>query len=99
MLRCPSIRAILNGCMVAECQSCEAVAAYVHCDALVDAKQWLKQKQVFIGLLIADMGQYIVVLLQHVHSRLQDWGEEVASGLDTTSIYEEGVAHQFLCAC
>lgn len=26
---------ILNGCMVAECQSCETVAAYVHRDALL----------------------------------------------------------------
>lgn len=69
--------------------------SYVHRDALVDAEQRLQRVQVFVSLLVTDMWQHIVVLLQHIHGRLQDWSEEVASGLDAASIYEECVTYQF----
>ena len=64
--------------------------------ALIDALTFFQEEQVVIQFLIADNGQFIVVLLQHFHGRRQDRSKEVGTCLQTGTI-DIGIVCMLLC--
>ena len=53
---------------------------------LVNLTEGFNDMAVLIELLVCDFGKLVVVLLQHIHSRRQNRGEELGAGLQTLAI-------------
>lgn len=62
------------------------VSVYFTGHGLVNLTEGFEDVAVLVDLLIADDRQFVVVLLQHLHGRGQDGGEELAASLHAASV-------------